>query len=480
MIFIIFALISNINSTNFIPRADLQKAFDEGRTDEALQFLCTYHVQQDNVPDSGKGKCFSLIVNTQLPYDDGRNTIRKVNNSQFGDVYEVNDKQTGESAIIKNSVVPANDDYMIKKAIEDINVGLKSMHYKEQGNMFNLMSYTSCCVEQYKNLTGKEFSFYIQMNKSNYGSLRNVMTKDQYYPYRTNINWKVNVILGLLDGTNVLHQANYIHRDMKPENIIMEEIDIPLISDFGFMSYKQVADTDVGTPIYVAPEVKSGQNYDSKVDIYSLGFIIFELLNSGFVLTKKYKTDLAQWCFYDQAGANPIFNFPDFSIEYQERVIYCKYYKTIVEQMLDDNPQNRPTALQVFNFFMLVKAQTMQYYSQLNEQYTTKSKDLRLNYQDGNDLVNGCKTRVLNYINNNLVSPVYVREVDFAQAGQHLLPNSPDQQPQQIAQIPQNDQISSISQPYQFIQNQQPSLVIQNQPYDLNPSGFTPQLNMLI
>lgn len=412
---VIFYLITFILTANFIPRQQLQQALDQGQAEEAMQFLCSFSKETAGIADSGKGFCFKPIVSQPLPYNDGRNKITKINNSQFGDVYEVEDTVTGQGAILKNSVVPALDEYMIKKAIEDVNLGRKSLHFKEAGHHFNLMTYTGCCIEMYDTLHGKEYSFYIEMERSKYGSLRNFMTKDEYYPYRTNINWKINVVLGILDGMNTLHEANYVHRDLKPENIIMQEIDIPLLSDFGFISNVPSTATDVGTPIYVAPEVKNGTNYDNKVDIYSMGMIMFEIFNSGFVLTKDYKKDILSWCNYQQEGnVRTMFNFPDFSIEYQERAMYCKYINAVVVQMLDDNPANRPTARTVFDFFMAAKENTMNYYEQLNNLYSTQGNSLKLNYRAGNAVIDGCKNRVVNYINNNIVEPVYTNAPNAA------------------------------------------------------------------
>ena len=73
-----------------------------------------------------------------------------------------------------------------------------------------------------------------------------------------------------------------IHRDLKPENIMITPNGYPKLIDFG--SAKIVTDrtyTILGTPHYMAPEVILGQSYDSSVDMWSLGIMLYEFLCGG-------------------------------------------------------------------------------------------------------------------------------------------------------------------------------------------------------
>ncbi|KAL3564816.1 hypothetical protein D5086_032862 [Populus alba] len=89
-------------------------------------------------------------------------------------------------------------------------------------------------------------------------------------------------IIRLLD---VFESHHIIHRDLKPENILLsgKESDVVLkIADFG-LSRRVLPDNYVetvcGSPFYMAPEVLQFQRYDCKVDMWSVGVILFELLN---------------------------------------------------------------------------------------------------------------------------------------------------------------------------------------------------------
>jgi serine/threonine protein kinase len=76
-----------------------------------------------------------------------------------------------------------------------------------------------------------------------------------------------------------------IHRDIKEENIFINEDGIFKIGDFGiakeFSNSGSVAASKRGTPLYMAPEVYREEKYTSVVDIYSLGIVMYKLLNHG-------------------------------------------------------------------------------------------------------------------------------------------------------------------------------------------------------
>ncbi|KAI8614564.1 kinase-like domain-containing protein [Chytriomyces sp. MP71] len=113
----------------------------------------------------------------------------------------------------------------------------------------------------------------------------------------------------ILEGLAYLHNIGIIHRDLKPSNLFLDSLGNVKIGDFGLarrgggtntiehMSHSMVGESlekssatedgamtqDIGTPVYVAPELLQTQKggsikYNSKVDVYSLGIVFFEML----------------------------------------------------------------------------------------------------------------------------------------------------------------------------------------------------------
>lgn len=95
----------------------------------------------------------------------------------------------------------------------------------------------------------------------------------------------------LAGAMKALHEKGVVHRDLKPQNILLSHgrkaasvhpQDIKLkIADFGFARFLQdgvMAATLCGSPMYMAPEVIMSLQYDAKADLWSLGTIVFQCL----------------------------------------------------------------------------------------------------------------------------------------------------------------------------------------------------------
>jgi serine/threonine-protein kinase len=98
----------------------------------------------------------------------------------------------------------------------------------------------------------------------------------------------------IAEALDYIHRRNYVHRDVKPGNIIFDEHGFPYLSDFGVA--KVLAEQDVqstkkalteagktmGTPQYMAPELMMGQPIDGRIDQYALAVTVFEILSGRY------------------------------------------------------------------------------------------------------------------------------------------------------------------------------------------------------
>ncbi len=86
----------------------------------------------------------------------------------------------------------------------------------------------------------------------------------------------------IADGMAAAHEVGVVHRDMKPENVMVTPDGQALIMDFGIASSSQGGSKEggpiVGTISYMAPEQARGQTVDARADIYAFGLMLYDLL----------------------------------------------------------------------------------------------------------------------------------------------------------------------------------------------------------
>ncbi|XP_048084253.1 eukaryotic translation initiation factor 2-alpha kinase 3 [Alosa alosa] len=146
--------------------------------------------------------------------------------------------------------------------------------------------HVSVCVQVY---------LYIQMQLCRKENLKDWMGQ-RVAPELREHSECLNIFLQIAEAVEFLHSKGLMHRDLKPSNIFFTMDDVVKVGDFGLVTAMDQEEEDqeemtltpmpsyarhtgqVGTKLYMSPEQLSGNSYSHKVDIYSLGLILFELL----------------------------------------------------------------------------------------------------------------------------------------------------------------------------------------------------------
>jgi len=122
-----------------------------------------------------------------------------------------------------------------------------------------------------------------------------------------------------------------VHRDLKPENILLTEGKQVRLADFGWATHVTSSRSSLaGTPMYVAPEMVSSTPYDYRVDIWSIGVVLFELLTGDLPFFDEDEDQM-----YDQISRKEV-TFPSHRHLSSEA-------KDLISRTLQKSPDNRPT-----------------------------------------------------------------------------------------------------------------------------------------
>lgn len=103
----------------------------------------------------------------------------------------------------------------------------------------------------------------------------------------------IKIGIDICKALEVCQKYNIVHRDIKPSNIFISESGDYKLGDFGVARTLEKTSSGLskkGTCIYMAPEVFKGEKYNSNVDIYSLGIVMYRLLNNNLEPFRKDRT----------------------------------------------------------------------------------------------------------------------------------------------------------------------------------------------
>ncbi len=130
---------------------------------------------------------------------------------------------------------------------------------------------------------GRDGSYlYLAMEYLPGRTLRNLLDERGWFPPRE----ALAIMVPLLSGLAAAHTAGIVHRDVKPENVLVAPDGHLKVVDFGLaraltMSSQTRTGLIIGTVAYLAPEQVTGTGADARTDIYAAGIVLFELLTGS-------------------------------------------------------------------------------------------------------------------------------------------------------------------------------------------------------
>ncbi|KAF3692636.1 Serine/threonine-protein kinase TAO1 [Channa argus] len=242
--------------------------------------------------------------------------LREIGHGSFGAVYFARDVRTNEVVAIKKM------SYSGKQSSEKWQDIIKEVKFLQRIQHPNSIEYKGCYLREHTAWLVMEYCL---------GSASDLLEVHKKPLQEVEI---AAITHGALQGLAYLHSHNLIHRDIKAGNILLTEPGQVKLADFGSASIACPANSFVGTPYWMAPEVilamDEGQ-YDGKVDIWSLGITCIELAERKPPL---FNMNAMSALYHIAQNESPMLQSSE----------WTDYFRNFVDSCLQKFPQDRPNS----------------------------------------------------------------------------------------------------------------------------------------
>ncbi|XP_047015577.1 serine/threonine-protein kinase TAO2 isoform X3 [Ictalurus punctatus] len=242
--------------------------------------------------------------------------LREIGHGSFGAVYFAHDIRTNEVVAIKKM------SYSGKQSNEKWQDIIKEVKFLQKLRHPNTVEYKGCYLREHTAWLVMEYCL---------GSASDLIEVHKKPLQEVEI---AAIIHGALQGLVYLHSHNMIHRDVKAGNILLTEPGQVKLGDFGSASIVAPANSFVGTPYWMAPEVilamDEGQ-YEGKVDVWSLGITCIELAERKPPL---FNMNAMSALYHIAQNESPVLQSNHWS----------DYFRNFVDSCLQKIAQDRPTS----------------------------------------------------------------------------------------------------------------------------------------
>ncbi|VVC40944.1 Protein kinase domain,Protein kinase-like domain,Protein kinase, ATP binding site [Cinara cedri] len=280
--------------------------------------------------------------------------LREIGHGSFGAVYYARCLLTKEIVAIKKM------SYLGKQSMEKWQDILKEIRFLRHLSHPNTIEYKGCFLRDHTAWLVMEYCL---------GSASDIIEVHKKPLKEEEIS---AICDGVLRGLEYLHSLGRIHRDVKAGNILLTENGTVKLADFGSASTKCPANSFVGTPYWMAPEVilamDEGQ-YDGKVDVWSLGITCIELAERK---PPYFNMNAMSALYHIAQNDTPTLQSPE----------WTDIFRHFVELCLQKNPLERPSSSKLLSHQLIVRSRSSHVLIDLIQRTKAAVRDLdNLNYR---------------------------------------------------------------------------------------------------
>jgi serine/threonine-protein kinase len=223
-------------------------------------------------------------------FDDRYEVVQRLGSGGFADVYLANDRLLGRQVALKVlSARYANDEQFVER-------------FRREASSAAGLNHPN--IVQIYDRGEAEGTYYIAMEYLEGRSLKEIIVK--YAPLSPEL--VTSVAVQILEALRFAHRRDVIHRDIKPQNIIVDNDGRVKVTDFGIARAGSAATMTeagsiLGTAHYFSPEQAQGQQVEAASDLYSLGVVMFEMVTGRLPFDGDNPVSIAMKHVHDQPPA---------------------------------------------------------------------------------------------------------------------------------------------------------------------------------
>ncbi|XP_053177250.1 serine/threonine-protein kinase Nek1-like [Scomber japonicus] len=247
--------------------------------------------------------------------------VKKIGKGTFGTTILVKSKEDEQQYVIKE--------------IHGISEMSTEERQKAQQEVEVLSNMSHPFIVQYKEYFEDTSCLCIVMDYCEGGDLSKKIKSQEHFSEERILDWFVQICLALKH----IHDRKILHRDIKPQNIFLTKDGTVQLGDFGvarvLKSTGDLATTQIGTPLYLSPEIWENKPYNNKCDIWALGCVLYEMCT----LQPAFKAG-SMGELYQKINHGSYSSVSDH---------YSQELRSLLAQLLDCDPEKRPSVSSILN-----------------------------------------------------------------------------------------------------------------------------------